>query len=465
MAELTFLGATGTVTGSRFLLNTDRHKLLVDCGMFQGRKENRLRNWQEFPINPSEIDKVLLTHAHIDHSGYLPRLYKNGFAGQVHCTHATHELCQIMLKDSAHIQEEDAEWANKKGYSKHSPALPLYTSKDAFNVLEHFKPVFYGEENYLENSHIRVKFKDAGHILGSSFIEFKNEYGPATRKILFSGDFGRPAQTILKDPTQVFNVDYLILESTYGDRLHEESDPVSELKRVINASFQRGGVLVIPSFAVGRTQTLLYLIRQLELSGEIPVMDVFIDSPMAINVVEVFDKHSADFNLTTRVNVIQDRHIFQPQKLKICRSRQKSIALNQIESNAIIISASGMATAGRILHHLKQRLPDSKNTVLFIGYQAEGTRGRTILEGHPTVKIHGMQVPVKASVENIPGFSGHGDYNEIMAWLMGFNKPPEHVFIVHGEPESSEFLADKIRTRFGWQVTVPKFMQKFDLDF
>ncbi len=465
MTRLSFYGATGTVTGSRFLLEMDHEKLLIDCGMFQGRKENRQKNWEAFPIPPSEIDRVLLTHAHIDHSGYLPKLVHDGFQGDVTSTTATEALCKIMLKDSAHLQEEGAYWANKRGFSKHSPALPLYTTKDAEDALALFKSVNYGHEIFLKNPDIRVKFKDAGHILGSSFIDIKNRRGEVSRKILFSGDFGRASQKILKDPVQVFNVDYLIMESTYGNRLHDEGDPIEDLCRVINESVERGGVLVIPAFAVGRTQTLLYIMRGLEELKKIPPLKVFIDSPMAINVTKVFEDHIPDYNLETRVEYLVGKEVFHPTDLNVCRDRDESKAINQVKDHAVIISASGMVTGGRILHHLEKRLPDPKNTVLFIGYQAEGTRGRTIVDGKKDVKMHGQYIPVEAKIENINGFSGHGDYNEMLAWLMAFNKPPEKTFIVHGDGEVSESFAQKIRDKFGWDVVVPSTGESFELDF
>lgn len=465
MAKLTFLGAAGTVTGSRHLLEIANKKLLVDCGLFQGRKEDRLRNWEPFPIPADTIDRVFLTHAHIDHTGWLPRLVREGYRGPVHCTKTTHDLCHIMLKDSAHLQEEDAKWANQRGFSKHKPALPLYTVEDAERALELFEPLFYGQEFYGVLPQYRVKFKDAGHILGSSFVEFKNEDGPNTRKILFSGDFGRPRQPVLRTPTQVFNVDYLILESTYGDRLHDTEDTDAELVRVINEGYQRGGVIIVPAFAVGRTQTLLYKIREYEERQLIPNLQVFIDSPMAINTTDVFKQHFADMDLYARVECILGKELFRPKNLRICRSRDESIAINNIESGAIIISASGMIEGGRILHHLVQRLPDSRNTLLFTGYQAVGTRGRTIQEGGESVKIHGQEVPIHAHIESVHGTSGHGDYNEILAWLMGFNKAPERIFIVHGDDDASESMAGKIRDKFGWDVVVPKLFESFELDF
>ncbi|MBN1464842.1 MBL fold metallo-hydrolase [candidate division KSB1 bacterium] len=465
MAKLTFLGAAGTVTGSRHLLEIEGKKLLIDCGLFQGRKEDRLRNWEDFPVPPSEIDRVFLTHAHIDHTGWLPRLVKGGFSGPVHSTDTTFDLSKIMLKDSAHLQEEDAKWANKRGYSKHKPALPLYTVEDAERALELVQPLYYGEEYYDVLPHYRVKFKDAGHILGSSFIEFKKEDGRQSRKILFSGDFGRPDQPVLRTPTQVFNVDYLVLESTYGDRLHGDEDTDGELIRIINEGYQRNGVIVIPSFAVGRTQTMLYKIRTFEEKKLIPDLQVFIDSPMAIETVDVFKNHLADMDLFARVEFIGGKELFKTKRLHVCKSREDSIAINDVKKGAIIISSSGMVEGGRILHHMAARLPDPSTTVLFIGYQAIGTRGRKILEGSETIKIHGQEVPIKARIESVHGTSGHGDYNEILAWLMAFNKAPERIFIVHGEGGSSEAMAQKIRDRFGWDVVVPKLFDSVELDF
>lgn len=462
MAKLTFLGATGTVTGSRFHLQIDGKNILIDCGLFQGPKRVRIKNWEPFPVPPSSFDFVLLTHAHIDHSGYLPKFVREGFSGKIICTHATAELCKVMLKDSAHIQEEDAKWANKKGFSKHSPALPLYTAQDAENTIKLFKPLHYGDFFQL-SEHTRVKFHDSGHILGAALIDIKTKKGEGSRKILFSGDLGRPEIPILNEPNQVYNVDYLVLESTYGLRTHKSVDPVGELVEVINRSMKRGGSLVIPAFSVGRTQTLLYLLRLLEEEGRIDSYPIYVDSPMAIEALKIFDDHIRDFDLLTRMQKMQGKDIFKPQNLHICRSKEDSIAINRQRKGVIIISASGMVTGGRILHHLAQRLPDSKNTVLLMGYQAEGTRGRTIQERKTTVKIHGVHVPINAQIEMIDGFSGHADYNEMLAWLMPFNKAPKQVFMVHGEAEASEAMAEKIRKTYGWNVTVPQFGQSFEL--
>ena len=352
---------------------------------------------------PTDIEAVLLTHAHIDHSGYIPRLCKQGFSGKIHSTYATQELCEIMLRDSAHLQEEDARWANKKGFSKHSPALPLYTVEDAEKALAQFSPHYYGQDLFLTDA-LRIKFKDAGHILGSSLIDVKTTSAAETRRFVFSGDLGRPGRPILWDPVQVYEVDYLILESTYGNRLHDSKPSELELARVINESVQRGGVLVIPSFAVGRTQELLFFIRELEEQGKIPSIPVYVDSPMAVNATEIFKKRVADYDLEARIKELNGKHIFQTSKVQFLKDAEQSKMLHDIQHKAIIISASGMVEGGRILHHLEHRLPHQQNTVLFIGYQAEGTRGRAIFEGKPFVKIHGMEIPVRAKIESISGF-------------------------------------------------------------
>ena len=463
MASIHFLGATGTVTGSKYLFECDGKKILIDCGLFQGLKELRLRNWEDFPVSPAEIDAIFLTHAHIDHSGFIPRLTSNGYTNKIYCTVATRDLCQIMLPDTGHIQEEDAHWANKKGFSKHAPALPLYTVEDAANALKQFVPLYYGEDFFFADK-LRFKFKDAGHILGSSFIDIKYDQNGETRRVLFSGDLGRPDQPLLRNPVQPFNIDYLVMESTYGDRLHDNEDPKAALARVINESIDRGGVLVIPSFAVGRTQALLYTIRELEDEKTIPFLPVYVDSPMAINATHVFEQHKGDYDMRAKILELNGVRVLHPRRLKICRDRQDSMKINDVRNQAIIISASGMLTGGRILHHLAQRLPEESNTLLFIGYQAAGTRGRALQEGKPSVKIHGQQVPVKAKIENISGFSAHADYNEILAWLMGFNRPPRKTFLVHGEPEASAALAAKIKQHLGWPVVIPQLEDQIELD-
>ncbi len=464
MASLQFLGAAGTVTGSRFVLGIDQQKFLIDCGLFQGKKENRLRNWEPFPVDPAQISRIFLTHAHIDHTGYLPRFCRDNFNGKIHCTHATHELTEIMLRDSAHLQEEDARWANKRHSSKHSPALPLYTREDAEKVSGYFDALHYGQPLFLGED-LRIKFRNAGHILGSSYVEFKRMDGAKSKKILFSGDFGRPDRAVLRDPVQVYNVDHLVLESTYGNRLHGDEQPVNKLVRVIHDSIKRRGMLIIPSFSVGRTQTILYLIRRLEEENKIPKLPVYMDSPMAIAASEVFEKNINDLNLTARKFHGRGLEIFKTHDLHICKTRDESKAINQVAEKGIIISASGMVTGGRILHHMQARLPYRQNTVLFIGYQAEGTRGRAILDGKDSVKIFGTQVPVNAHIESISGFSGHGDYEEILAWLSAFNHPPKMTYLVHGESDVSNALAGKIRRKLGWKVTVPEMGQKIEFEF
>jgi metallo-beta-lactamase family protein len=463
MATIQFLGAAGTVTGSRHLLDIDNKRLLIDCGLFQGNKENRLRNWEPFPVDPGSIDNILLTHAHIDHTGFLPAIVRDGFSGPIYCTKSTFDLLKILLPDSAHLQEEDAAWANRKGFSKHKPAKPLYTVEDAKRVPPLCIPVNYNDSIEI-TTNTRAKYRDAGHIIGSAFVDIKTWVGNRSRKIIFSGDLGRPNRPILRDPSQAFNADYLVLESTYGNRLHPDNDPKQELADVINRSVERGGVLLIPAFAVGRTQTLLYVIRELEEEGKIPELNVFIDSPMGIDALKLFKENISDFDLESRVELIRGKQVFRPKKLRICRTSDESKSINKFVNRSIIISSSGMATGGRILHHLVQRLPDKRNTVLFIGYQAEGTRGRTMLEGAETVKIHGQHIPINAKIEQLSGYSGHADYNEILAWLLGFNKTPEKVFLVHGEPDAANSLADKIREMFGWEVIIPNIGDKFELD-
>ena len=462
MPSLTFLGATGTVTGSRFLLKTAHKQYLIDCGLFQGLKELRLRNWEPFPISPENIEAVILTHAHIDHTGYLPRLVHYGFKGTIYATTATTDLCQILLPDSAHLQEEDAEYANKKHFSKHSPALPLYTTEDALQALELFKPIAYGSRLQLDDG-VSLTFQDAGHILGSSFIDLRLPIDGEERRLLFSGDLGRPNQPILRDPHTVFGADYLIVESTYGDRLHGNEDPKEVMARIINESIRRGGVLLIPSFAVGRTQELIYTIRELEEANRIPHLPIYMDSPLAIKATKIFSKNKQDFDLKSKTLELKGKNVLETAKLHFAQTQEESKAINKIKSNAIIISASGMATGGRILHHLFNRLPDPKNTVLFIGYQAVGTRGRTILDGAESVKIHGQYVPIRAHIEGTSCFSAHADYHEILAWLSNFNSGPRKVFIVHGEPEPARSLSDKINRHFGWSTELPEYLGQYQI--
>ena len=455
MAKITFLGAAGTVTGSRHLLTVGGRRILIDCGLFQGTKENREKNWRDFPIPPESVDMVVLTHAHIDHSGYLPRLVREGFRGRVLATVATADLCRILLPDSAHLQEEEAAWANKKGYSKHKPALPLFTTPDAEKALTLFRPVHFGEEVEIADQ-VRLKFRAAGHILGAAFLDIKSSRGDTPRKLIMGGDLGRARDQILREPDQAYNVDTLVMESTYGDRLHTGGDPAGELARVVQESVERGGVLVMPCFAVGRVQTVLYVLRELEEAGRIPKLPVYVDSPMALQALEVFQQRIADLNLHARQLTIGGTEIFRPQTLHLSATRQQSQAINGVDKGAIILSASGMATGGRILHHLRARLPDARHTVLFIGYQAVGTRGRKLVEGASSLRMFGEEIPVRAHIESIDGFSGHADYQELLAWLLPFNRAPSKTYLVHGEEDARQAMADRIRQQYGWSVQCPQ---------
>ncbi|MCX8043804.1 MAG: MBL fold metallo-hydrolase [Desulfobacterota bacterium] len=460
--RITFLGATGTVTGSRFLLETEGKKILVDCGLYQGLKTYRLRNWEPFPVPPADLSDVVLTHAHLDHCGYLPRLYAQGFRGPVRCTHATADLCAIILRDSAHLQEEDARWANKKGFSKHKPALPLYTTEDVERCLQLMQPIHYGTDCMLTDS-VRLKFKDAGHILGSSFVDIKFPVGNGLRRILFSGDIGSPDRPILRDPTQVFEVDYLVLESTYGNRRHSDKQVAPQLARIISETAERRGMVIIPSFAVERTQELLFHLRALEEQQAVPVLPVYLDSPMAIEATSIFQKWKTLYDIQALMLTLDGTDIFATKNLHIIKHTEESKQLHSLRGPGIIIAGSGMLEGGRVLHHLEHRLPYPENTVLFVGYQAEGTRGRALLNGNPTIKIHGQEIPVRAHIKSIEGFSGHADWREILAWLMGFNRQPQLTFLVHGEPEASQALAAKIHDVLGWKTVIPEYLQTLSL--
>lgn len=448
--KLTFLGGVGTVTGSKYLLEINNNKLLIDCGLFQGLKELRLRNWAALPIPPRTIDQVILTHAHLDHSGYVPLLVKNGFEGQVYCTPATRDLCSILLPDSGYLQEEQAAHANRHGYSKHTPALPLYTREDAEVCLRQFKAVPFDQPHPLDRG-VTVTFKPAGHILGASLIELAYQ----GKTILFSGDLGRLHDPVMNPPVAVKKADYLILESTYGDRLHEKTNPLDQLKNIINRTVKRGGKLLIPSFAVGRAQTLLYLIYQLKAAKEIPNIPVYIDSPMTIDATQLFLEYVAEHRLS------------KEECLKTCQgahyvhTADESQRLDLDPKPAIIISASGMATGGRILHHLKTFAPDPKNTLLFTGYQAAGTRGADIIQGKKDIKMLGEMVPIRAEVCSLHNVSAHADYQETLEWLKHFTTPPKQVFITHGEPAAAKALKAHIESSLGWKCLVPNYLEVF----
>lgn len=463
MTTIKFLGAAGTVSGSKFLVDTGDTRFLVDYGMFQGAKKLRLLNWQPPPVPPPTVDHVLLTHAHIDHSGMLPVLVREGFRGNIWSTPVTAELCRISLLDSAHLQEEDARFANKMGFSKHKPALPLYTKEDAERVFPHLRTVPYRQAKRLPDG-TEVRFLDAGHILGSAVIEVSTVNRGAPVRLVFSGDLGRYDALILRDPEAVLRADYLVLESTYGDRRHPPEEPIQELAAVINETAGRGGMLVIPAFAVGRVQTLLYLMRHMKAQGTIPDIPVFVDSPMAKRVTEVFCENIEEFDEEAKAVFRETGRcpILCPN-LQFIDTPEESKAINNMRFPAVIVSASGMATGGRVLHHLKYRLPDPRNAVLFAGYQAVGTRGQLIKDGAREIKIHGEMIPIRAKIYSIDAFSGHADSKEILQWLGKFKQAPKMTFIVHGEMESSSALADAIHRSLRWKTHIPQYLESFDL--
>jgi metallo-beta-lactamase family protein len=458
---LRFLGGTRTVTGSRFLLDRPesaapgaRFRLLVDCGLFQGRKELRLANWAPFAVPPASIDAVVLTHAHIDHSGYLPALGRNGFRGPIYATPDTIELCRILLADAAHLQEEDARYANRKGYSKHTPALPLFTSADAAALMTQFQPVDYHVSREL-GSDVRITLQPAGHILGSASVlaEVGREPG---RRVLVSGDLGRSNHPLLRPAPAPPDADVILVESTYGDRLHPSADSeIEELVTAITDTARRGGMVVIPAFAVDRTEVVLHTLFQLMSSGRIPRLPIHVDSPMALRVLDVYRKAADTADPQLRESAWRSLALDADQ-IHECPTPQQSIALNELTYPSIIISASGMATGGRVLHHLARLLPDPDNCVLLTGFQAAGTRGRSLADGATSVKMFGHYVPVRAGVHVIEGFSVHADAGEITEWLRRAPKPPETCYVVHGEEQASKALRRRIETNLGWTTVVPR---------
>ena len=464
--KLSFLGATQTVTGSKFLLETEDRRILIDCGLFQGLKALRLRNWEEPPVDPKSVDAVVLTHAHIDHTGYLPRFVAQGFKGPVYATPATVDLARILLPDAGHLQEEEARFRNKHLLSKHKPALPLYTIENAMASLELLRPVKYGEVVALSST-LGFDLMPAGHILGSSFVRFREGGAQAEKVVLFTGDIGRYGQPIIFDPSTVESADFLILESTYGNRLHSDKNGTSgkdQLRDVILKTAKRGGTVLIPSFAVGRAQELLYILRALEIENKIPVLPVYVDSPMAVDAFEIFRQHREEHDLQMTELEKAGGNPLYTQRVQLARSVQDSKAINEHRFPSIIISANGMATGGRILHHLIQRLPDERNSVVFVGFQAAGTRGRTMSEGARQVRIFGVDYPVRAAVHVIDSFSAHGDYSEILRWLGGFKRAPRTTFLVHGEPKAADAMKDHILDTFkAWQVEIPEYLQSYEI--
>ncbi|HEY7674825.1 MAG TPA: MBL fold metallo-hydrolase [Burkholderiales bacterium] len=430
------------------MLSAGDQKILVDCGLFQGFKQLRLRNWAPLPFKPASLSAVVLSHAHIDHSGYLPLLVKNGFAGKVHCSEATYDLCRILLPDAGRLQEEEAEYANRRGFSKHKPALPLYTEADARRALGSFAPIGFDEG--IELGGVRLKLIPAGHILGASIVHLSD----GKRSLVFSGDLGRPNDPIMVAPSPVRDADYLILESTYGNRRHDPEDPRMKLGRIVRKTAERGGVVLIPSFAVGRAQSLLYHIHQLKSEGAIPAdVPVYLNSPMAADVTEIYHKHRAEHRLSPE----QCRAMCTAAT--IVNNPEESKRLNEKKGPMLVIAASGMATGGRVVHHLKAFAPDPRNTILFSGFQAGGTRGATILSGAESVKIHGEYVPIRAEVAAINNLSAHADCAEILDWLRHFEHPPRETFITHGEPAAADALRRRIEEQLRWRARVPDYLE------
>lgn len=451
--RLRFLGAAGTVTGSKYLVSFDKRKVLVDCGLFQGLKELRLKNWDRFPIDPTTIGAIVLTHAHLDHSGYIPKLINEGFKGQIFCTPATLALCRILLADAGHLQEEEAEWLNRKKFSKHSPALPLFTEKDAEAALKLFVPKDF-DESFEVLPGIRATFKYAGHILGAATAIF--EVGKT--KIGFSGDVGRPNDPILHATAKLPPVDYLVVESTYGDRKHDTVDVVKDLETVINEALEKKGAVLIPSFAVGRAQSLMYYLSLLRKSGRIPNVPMYLNSPMATNATALFCEFKALHKLTD----LECREMCE--SVKYVKTVEESKALNEKKGPMIIISASGMATGGRIIHHLKAFVTNPTTTVVLAGFQAAGTRGRALQDGAKEIKIHRELLPVRAAIRILKNSSAHADYIEILNWLEQSQISPRKVFVTHGEPGAALKMKEHINDRFHWSCEVPKQDQEFTLE-
>jgi metallo-beta-lactamase family protein len=461
MASLQFLGAAGGVTGSKFLFSYGDDQLLIDCGLFQGLKELRQRNWAQVPIDPQRLRAVILTHAHIDHSGYLPRIVSKGYHGPVFATPGTCDLLGVMLPDAAYLQEEEARYANRKGYSKHSPALPLYTIEDAEQALKLLRPIGVGESVEVMKG-VFLEFGRVGHILGAGSARLSFAVNGQKRTLLDSGDLGRYDRPILKDPEPAGTADWLLIESTYGNRAHAK-DSETELRNLIKATAAERGCLVIPAFAIGRTQDLLYTIRKMEDDGEIPAIPVHVDSPMGLEATEIYSRHTDEHNFEMAKLRDQERCPISSRRMVIARTPEQSKSINNLKGPLIIISASGMATGGRVLHHLKQRLPKLDTTVLLAGYQAEGTRGRLLQDGATEVKLLGEVVPVRARIKVLDGFSAHADQGEILRWLGTFKKAPRTTYVVHGEPPAASALADIIRERLGWRVEIAKYQQKVTL--
>lgn len=450
-STLSFYGAARTVTGSKHLLQLDKATVLVDCGLFQGPRELRERNWEPFPFDVSALDAVVLTHAHIDHVGMLPKLVRDGFRGPVYCTKATAGIAKISLPDSARLQEEEARYMNKHNLSRHKPALPLYTEEDAFAALKRLKTVHYFEDVSLPGG-ATLRFLPAGHILGAAFAEI---YMKSGEKLVMSGDIGRYDVPIIRDPAPIDSADYLVLESTYGDRLHGTEEPLTVLEEVLTGAFKHGQCVLVPSFAIGRTQELLYWISMLQAQKRIPRIPIFLDSPMAVSATELYDRSLDDQDVDFKRLSENGTDPLHPDHLEVIRDRNASKALNSQHGPMVIISGSGMANGGRIVHHLKQRLDNPNTVVLFTGYQGVGTLGRDLIEGASEVEIHGATISVAAQVRQMTSLSAHADYSEMLRWMRDMNFPPKVTYLVHGEYEVQKVWKQKIEQELGWKVEIP----------
>ena len=450
--QLRFLGGTGTVTGSKYLVETEAARVMVDCGLFQGLKALRLRNWAAPPVTPQSVDAVVLTHAHIDHSGYLPRFVHQGFAGPVYASRGTRELCEILLPDAGHLQEEEARYANERGFSRHKPALPLYTEDDARASLRQLLPLAFGRVNTIAKG-VDVELRQAGHILGASIVALRLR----GLNLVFSGDLGRYTDPIMRSPDPVTEADYLVVESTYGNRRHEQTDPEESLATHVGRALRRGGVVVIPAFAVGRAQTLLHYLARLKARRAIPDVPVYLNSPMAIDATRLYHEHMDEHRITA------EQCAAACTVAQMVNTPDESRAVNDKSGPMIIVSASGMATGGRVLHHLKKFAGDERNLILLPGFQAAGTRGAALASGAPEIKIHGQYVQVRAEVVQLHNMSAHADYTEILRWLRAFRRPPKRTFVTHGEPAAADELRRRIEETFGWNVTVPEFGEQVTL--
>ena len=467
MATLSFWGGVGTVTGSKYLIEADGGNVLVDCGLFQGLKELRERNWQDPPFDPKSLDAVIITHAHIDHTGYLPRLVAQGFDGPVYCSRGTADLLKILLPDAARLQEEEAEYRNRHHLTTHRPALPLYTEEDARAALKKLQPAANTGEPVEIADGMRAGFRIAGHILGSSLVlvevDRAGDDGKG-RRVLFSGDLGHYDMPIIRDPDPPPACDYMLVESTYGDRLHDPEDPKDALARIINDAVASDSPILIPAFAIGRTQELVYLIRELEDEKRIPILPVRVDSPMAAAATQAYSNRKEEHDQEYASILAMRRHPLRTHSMLTASTREESKRLNDERGARIIISASGMMTGGRVLHHARQILPDPNAIIIFVGYQAAGTTGRRILDGEREVRIFKQPVPVRCRIERIGGFSAHADWQEVLHWLEGLPVAPRRVFTTHGEPEAAHAMAGHIKERFGWTVDVPQYGDKVEIE-